>query len=89
MKLLTLSLRRLAPLVLLSTSALPCHAGDAEAVRSANRVGPWIAAQGNAALQQLNRELKAQLSDRIQPLLPAQDVVVAGDPRTAEDQGKL
>ncbi len=60
---------RLLALALLATS-LPSHAVDASAVRAANNVGSWIATQGNAALHQINDDLRRTLLEQLRPMLP-------------------
>jgi len=53
----------------------------AETVRSgvSTGMGRWIAAQGNVALQQMHRDLKRDLAERLQPMLPDAEMVVEAD----------
>lgn len=47
-------------------------------------VGQWIAAQGNAALRDIRQDMKRELLDRFEPLLPAIDAPASApifDPR--------
>lgn len=64
----------LAALILaVSTMAMsaPAHAGSESAgARLATGVGYWIAAQGNAALHEIQEGFKKDLSERLQPILP-------------------
>lgn len=46
------------------------QAADGISGRVASGLGRWIAAQGNAALDELREDLKRDLSQRLQPLLP-------------------
>ncbi|MEW6168146.1 MAG: hypothetical protein AB1651_10675 [Pseudomonadota bacterium] len=50
------------------------RADDGLGQRVATGVGRVIAAQGNAALQQIREELRETLEDRLAPYLPVQDV---------------
>lgn len=64
--------RRYRPLI---AAALLCasfgsQAADGVATRAASGIGPWIAAQGNAALRELGDELRRSLRQQMQPLLP-------------------
>jgi hypothetical protein len=60
--------------------ALIAGSAGAEAAGDAN-LGRWIAAQGNAALQELQHDLKRDLAQRLQPMLPGGAMVVdAGSP---------
>jgi hypothetical protein len=54
--------------VLLAASA-NAFAGDG-APRSATGVGPWIAAQGNAALRVIADEIRRDLVEHLKELLP-------------------
>lgn len=53
------------------------QAADGMSNRVASGLGRWIAAQGNAALNELREDLKRDLSERLQPLLPAGDTLEA------------
>jgi hypothetical protein len=53
------------------------QAADSMSTRVASSLGRWIAAQGDAALNELSEDLKQSLSKTLKPLLPAQDSVVA------------
>ncbi|MDB5967618.1 MAG: hypothetical protein JWQ90_68 [Hydrocarboniphaga sp.] len=53
------------------------QAADGMSSRVASGLGRWIAAQGNAALSELSEDLKRDLAERLQPLLPASDMVEA------------
>lgn len=57
--------------------ALIAGSAGAQAAADGSRsgVGRWIAAQGNAALQQLHQDLRKDLSQRLQPILPDSAVV--------------
>ena len=61
-----------AALVALSCTAFAGTAGAEESIatRTAVAVGHAIAAQGNAALVEIRRELKDVLLEQIKPLLP-------------------
>lgn len=55
------------------------------ALQVASAVGHWIAEQGNAALREIREELRRELEQQIQPLLPtpaqpADDGAQQGDP---------
>ncbi|HEX4870982.1 MAG TPA: hypothetical protein VFV27_01595 [Nevskiaceae bacterium] len=63
----TLALLSLASLSLMAPAA---QADDGLAQRAATGVGYWIAAQGNAALREIQREFEQQLRQTLQPLLP-------------------
>jgi hypothetical protein len=55
------------------------QAADSVGGRVANGLGRWIAAQGNAALNELREDLKRDLSQRLQPLLPEQRDMAESD----------
>lgn len=57
---------------LLSTAPL-AQAGDSWSSRAVSTVGHYIAAQGNAALQQIQADLVENLAERVKPELPSQD----------------
>jgi hypothetical protein len=54
-----------------ATIAAPAAASDGLAARAANAVGAAIAAQGDAALAEIKREMKDTLLEKVRPLLPA------------------
>jgi hypothetical protein len=49
------------------------QAADGLTMRGASGVGTWIAAQGNAALREIDGDLRQQLHERIKPLLPQRE----------------
>lgn len=57
----------------LSAALLCCSLGvhaESLPVRAATGVGAWIAAQGNAALDQIADDLRREIDRQIKPLLP-------------------
>ncbi|WP_428312274.1 hypothetical protein [Hydrocarboniphaga sp.] len=63
-------------IVLIAGSAA-AQAADGIGSRVGAGLGRWIAAQGNAALSELREDLKRDLSERLQPLLPEREMVEA------------
>lgn len=63
--------RSLAAVLFLGLSCGAQAAGtQGVAARMAAGVGQWIAAQGNAALREIGEDLKQDLADQLEPLLP-------------------
>lgn len=52
-------------------SASLAQASESWSSRAVSTVGHYIAAQGNAALSQIQADLADSISDRIKPILPA------------------
>ena len=69
----------LIALTLIAASTGAAQAADGIGSRVGSNVGRWIAAQGNAALQELQQDLKRDLVDRLKPLLPASDAPMASE----------
>ena len=69
---MTKSFQIVAALALGLAATAPARADDGFALRVAMSAGSAIAAQGNAALAEIERELKDTLADRLfKPFLPA------------------
>ena len=61
-------------LALCGAAMSPAQAADSSSARVATGVGQWIAAQGNAALREIEDELKRDLADRLHPAwVPSRD----------------
>lgn len=70
MKQTKLTQTMIKPLFLLALCGVamsPAQAAQSTGVRVATGVGQWIAAQGNAALREIEDELKRDLADRLHP----------------------
>jgi len=61
------NLLKLTVAAMLLGASLASHA--AEPVRVSG-VGPWIAAQGNAALREIGDEMKQNINETLRPLMP-------------------
>lgn len=59
--------------------AIALIAGSAGAQAADAGLGRWIAAQGNVALQELHRDLKRDLAQRLQPMLPDSAMLAEAD----------
>lgn len=63
---------------LLLGASFASQAADLSGARIATGVGQWIAAQGNAALEDIREDLQKDLADRLKPVLPAPGEIKAG-----------
>lgn len=63
-----------AALIVGFSALFPGHAAaSSPALQLASTVGGWIAEQGNEALRQMREELRRDLAQKIEPLLPQPD----------------
>lgn len=67
---MTKSLKLTTLLALSLAASAPAHAEESVAIRAASAVGAVIAAQGNAALVEIRREVKDALASQLKPFLP-------------------
>lgn len=80
------TIKALALAALLAAATSPAQAADGIATRVAATLSGAIAAQGNAAFQQIREDLKQELVNQFESLLPAsQD---AGAEVSGEAEGK-
>lgn len=75
------SFKAAALLAFAFAACAPAQADDGLALRIANSAG---AAQGNAALAEIRRELKASLLSQLKPLLPQAVAVAPAAPMLAQ-----
>ena len=79
---MTKSFQIAAALALSLAATSPANADEGLALRLAMSAGSAIAAQGNAALAEIRRELKDTLADHlIKPFLPAPAAPVLAQPK--------
>ena len=75
-------------LIVLST-VLASHAAQAEAFpRVSLSVGEWIAAQGNAALQEVVDDVRQQLKETLEPMPPERSPEPASVPASAQGKAR-
>lgn len=77
---MSLNTRLLTPLFLATASLMPlaAQAGDSSLVtRAATGVGRVIAAQGNAAFQQIRADFLQELQQKLRPQLPAREALTS------------
>jgi hypothetical protein len=67
---MTKTLKAAALLALSFAACAPAQAEESVAARAASAVGTMIAAQGNAALMEIRRDVKDTLGQKLKPLLP-------------------
>jgi hypothetical protein len=67
----------------LAAGLSPAHAQDSMPARAINALGLAIAAQGDAALEQIRRELKDTLLEGVRPYLPRPETSPQAPPAAA------